>query len=107
MKKHTKVWLDHFGEPFCEITGHDGLDSKDIHHIDARGMGGRKGKDNVVNLMMIKRELHTFVEMNPSYSWWFSLVHAVVLIYKKPYHELDISKKDPIFEEIMKRVYEI
>jgi hypothetical protein len=31
----------------------------DIHHIDARGMGGRKSADKIENLMALTRELHT------------------------------------------------
>lgn len=106
MKKHTKIWLDYFGDPFCEITGRVGTTGMDIHHLSARGMGGNPNgnKDKIDNLMCCDRTWHTFVEMNPKYGWWYKLVHLAVLIYKKPYSDLDISINDPIFEEIKKQL---
>lgn len=38
----------------------------DIHHIDARGMGGSKSKDNITNLMALSRDNHDKAE-NESY----------------------------------------
>jgi 5-methylcytosine-specific restriction endonuclease McrA len=60
MKKHTKVYLDHFGygiEDFipCEVCGSRAVD---IHHIDCRGMGGSKKKDDISNLMALCRSCH-------------------------------------------------
>lgn len=60
MKKHTKIYLDHFGyvaDDFigCEICGGRAVD---IHHIDCRGMGGGKTKDTIENLMALCRMCH-------------------------------------------------
>jgi len=60
VKKHTKVYLNHFGhgaDSFipCEVCGSRAVD---IHHIDARGMGGGKTKDTIENLMALCRGCH-------------------------------------------------
>lgn len=60
MKKHTKLYLDYFGygiEDFipCESCG---VKAVDIHHIEARGMGGDKKADNINNLMALCRQCH-------------------------------------------------
>ena len=60
MKNHTKVYLNHFGytgDDFipCEICGARAVD---IHHIEARGMGGTKKGDTIENLMGLCREHH-------------------------------------------------
>jgi len=58
MKNHTKVYLNHFGytgEDFipCETCGARAVD---IHHIEARGMGGTKKGDTIDNLMALCRD---------------------------------------------------
>lgn len=60
MKAHTKIYLEHFGfekSDFipCEICGATAVD---IHHIEARGMGGSKTKDVIENLMAVCRTCH-------------------------------------------------
>jgi 5-methylcytosine-specific restriction endonuclease McrA len=60
MKKHTKLYLDYFGygiEDFipCESCGTKAVD---IHHIEARGMGGDKKADDIKNLMALCRQCH-------------------------------------------------
>lgn len=60
MKKHTKLYLSFFGYTEadfipCEICGSRAVD---IHHIDARGMGGTKKADTIDNLMALCREHH-------------------------------------------------
>lgn len=61
MKKHTKLYMDFFGYGIedwipCEICERKAVD---IHHIEARGMGGSKEKDHVDNLMALCRDCHT------------------------------------------------
>ncbi len=61
MQKHTKIYLDYFGFDqtdfiACEICG---AKATDIHHIDARGMGGSKTKDFIENLQAVCRKCHT------------------------------------------------
>jgi 5-methylcytosine-specific restriction endonuclease McrA len=58
MRKHTKVYVDYFGwADFypCEVCGARAVD---IHHIEARGMGGRKSADKIENLMALCRSCH-------------------------------------------------
>lgn len=65
MKPHVLVYFTHFGydpdllfeDQFipCEICGGRAVD---IHHIDARGMGGSSDADRIENLMALCREEH-------------------------------------------------
>lgn len=60
MKSHTKIYLKHFGyggEDFipCEVCGSRAVD---IHHIECRGMGGTRIKDEIENIMALCREHH-------------------------------------------------
>ena len=58
MRRHTKVYIDHFGwSDFypCEVCGARAVD---IHHIHPRGMGGSKKKDVIENLMALCRSCH-------------------------------------------------
>ena len=60
MKKHTKIYLDYFKFKTsdwipCELCGTTAVD---IHHIEARGMGGSTTKDEIINLMALCRQCH-------------------------------------------------
>lgn len=62
MENHTKIYMKYFGymvaeDVFCEVCGKQ---AKDIHHIEARGMGGNpsKDKDVIENLQALCRECH-------------------------------------------------
>jgi hypothetical protein len=60
MKKHIKIYLEHFNydtDEFipCEVCG---CKAVDIHHIKARGMGGSNDKDTIENLMAMCRMCH-------------------------------------------------
>jgi hypothetical protein len=60
MKKHTMVYFKHFGYDIsdfipCEVCGKKAID---IHHVEARGLGGSKEADNIENLMALCREDH-------------------------------------------------
>lgn len=62
MKPYQKTYLDYFGYDehdviLCEIPG-CGKVSNDLHHIQARGMGGSKYRDNIENIMALCREHH-------------------------------------------------
>jgi len=66
MKKHTKIYLKENGYTtadiiMCEIPG-CGQVAVDIHHIDARGMGGDKSKDVNENLIALCRKNHDEAE---------------------------------------------
>jgi len=60
MKKHIKIYLDHFGYGTTEFIKDEltGYRAQDIHHIKARGMGGSKSADHIDNLMALTREAH-------------------------------------------------
>ena len=60
MKKHTSIYIKYFGYHLsdympCEICGNQAVD---LHHIEARGMGGSDTKDNIENLMALCRGHH-------------------------------------------------
>ena len=60
MKNHTRIYMKYFGyvmDDFipCEICGNRAVD---IHHINARGMGGSKDMDTIGNLMAVCRSCH-------------------------------------------------
>jgi 5-methylcytosine-specific restriction endonuclease McrA len=60
MKNHTKVYINEMGYDTtdfisCEVCGKKAVD---IHHIQARGMGGSKLLDTIDNLMALCRECH-------------------------------------------------
>lgn len=62
MKNHIRIYLDYFGYSGyefipCEVCGSKAVD---IHHIEARGMGGdpQRTKDNIKNLQALCRKCH-------------------------------------------------
>jgi predicted restriction endonuclease len=62
MQKHTKIYMKYFGYDLsdwmpCEICG---CQSVDLHHIEARGMGGSNNRDVIENLMALCRGHHIF-----------------------------------------------
>jgi 5-methylcytosine-specific restriction endonuclease McrA len=60
MKKHTKVYLQGMGYDTTDFTPCEVCQAKavDIHHIEARGMGGSKQADIIENLMALCRKCH-------------------------------------------------
>ena len=81
MKKHTRKYLKHFdlGEHQdvfigCEICGRP---SADIHHLDARGMGGDKTgeKDRIENLMALCREHHIKCGTDKEFNEQAKIIH--------------------------------
>lgn len=98
MKKHTQVYLKHFnlGETdymYCEACGTHAVD---VHHLNRRGMGGSKTKDNVENLMGLCRKHHDLAEASPKANEKFKTMHATFLLIN-PYNNPDINW-DKIFE---------
>lgn len=52
--------MSHFGYALddfipCEVCGNKAVD---IHHLECRGMGGSKDKDNIQNLQAVCRNCH-------------------------------------------------
>lgn len=60
MKEHTKVYFEKMGYDTTEFVPCEVCQSKavDIHHIDARGMGGGKNANDIANLMAVCRVCH-------------------------------------------------
>jgi hypothetical protein len=77
MKKHTQIYLQGMGFDAisfvpCEVCGGVG---QDIHHIDARGMGGSKKKDTIENLMCLCREHHLEYGDKKQYKEFLKEIH--------------------------------
>jgi len=85
MKKHTKIYLDYFGYDEtswipCEMCGQTAVD---INHIDARGMGGSKLKDNIENLMAMCRKCHMDLGDKKENKVMMKVVHQVKMKERK------------------------
>ena len=60
MKGHTKSYMNYFSYDVSDFIGCEmcGTKAVDIHHIEARGMGGTKKNDTIENLMALCRRCH-------------------------------------------------
>ena len=81
MKKHTKIYLDYFDyglEDFipCEVCGQRAVD---IHHIDARGMGGTKKEDTIDNLQALCRYCHVVLGDTKNHYQYLKEIHNKLL----------------------------
>lgn len=79
MKKHVKIYFDFFGydeHSFvpCEVCG---APSVDIHHIEARGMGGSNKSDVIENLQALCREHHLQYGDKKQWKDWLKKVHVI------------------------------
>ena len=79
MQKHIKIYLKYFGYDTsdfipCEMCG---LKAQDIHHIEARGMGGSKHADNIENLMALCRQCHIDFGDKKQHKEMLKVVHKV------------------------------
>ncbi len=77
MKNHTKVYLKEFQyheTDFipCEICEQKAVD---IHHIEARGMGGTQ-KDDPENLMALCRECHILFGDKTKFKKMLNFMHT-------------------------------
>ena len=62
MKKHTRIYLTAMGYDesdwiCCEVYGCEAK-AVDIHHIEARGMGGTKRTETIEDVMALCRHHH-------------------------------------------------
>jgi len=85
MKKYVKTYLDYFGYDQsswipCEMCGQTAVD---INHIDARGMGGSKLKDNIENLMAMCRKCHIDLGDKKEHKVMMKVVHQVKMNERK------------------------
>lgn len=82
MKNHTKVYLKHFGYGLEDFIPCEVCDSKavDIHHLDCRGMGGTKTKDQIQNLMALCRKCHLQYGDKKQYLEFLTTIHTERLV---------------------------
>jgi hypothetical protein len=78
MQKHTQIYLQGMGYKKtdfipCEVCGSQAVD---IHHIEARGMGGSKIKDTIENLMGLCRNCHIEYGDKKQYKEFLKDIHA-------------------------------
>ena len=76
------TYFNHFGYDIsdfipCEVCGKTAVD---IHHIEARGIGGSKEADNIDNLMALCREDHLKYGDKKQYKEFLKDKHAEKLI---------------------------
>lgn len=86
MKMHTKIYLHFFGYTIadyipCEICFDRAVD---IHHIDARGMGGDPtGKKDVIeNLMALCRKHHDEFGDKKQHVEYLQEIHNKIIKFK-------------------------
>jgi hypothetical protein len=97
MKAHTIIYFNYFnitpGEfVSCEICGRE---AKDIHHIDARGMGGDPtgSKDVIENLMAVCREDHDTYGDVTEFKEMLKKIHLKYMeIYGCPTNKIPLPK---------------
>ena len=78
MQKHTQIYLHGMGYKKtdfipCEVCGSQAVD---IHHINARGMGGSKSADVIENLMGLCRRCHIEYGDKKQYKEFLKDIHA-------------------------------
>ena len=81
MKKHTQIYLKAMGYDTtdfipCEVCQAQAVD---IHHIEARGMGGSKHADTIENLMALCRTCHVEFGDKTHYKELLKATHALRL----------------------------
>lgn len=78
MKKYTRTYLNYFRYDEtdfipCEVCNKQAVD---IHHIQAKGMGGSNTKDNIENIMALCRECHIKYGDKKQYKDFLTDIHA-------------------------------
>lgn len=81
---HREIYFQYFGCFDCELTGTPG---GDVHHIDARGMGGSNSKDYIENLMCLRRDAHIYFGDKKQFKSWLREVHADYMERRVPKFE--------------------
>lgn len=101
MIKYKRVYLEYFNldpQDFipCEITGQQAVD---IHHIQAKGMGGSKIRDVIENLIAVTREAHDYFGDKAIYKDWLSEVHDTYMRHRIPW--VDWNPECQILKEFL------
>ena len=92
MRNHTKVYmtffyLDESDYIACEMCNAPG---QDIHHIQARGLGGSKCMDFVENLSALCRDCHNLAETDKNFNVYVRIRHLELI--NKYLYENHINK---------------
>jgi len=79
MKPYIKKYFKYFGYDetdaiFCEVCGKI---AQDLHHIQARGMGGSKYRDNIENIMALCRPCHEFYGDKKQHKDFLIITHQI------------------------------
>jgi len=82
MRKHTKIYLREMGYDETDFIPCEVCSSRavDIHHIEARGMGGSQEADRIENLMALCRDCHTRYGDIKHYKEWLQDIHERKLL---------------------------
>ena len=98
---HNQIYDQALGEGrICELTG---APYGDVHHIECKGIGGRKSMDFIENLMALCRDAHTFYGDKKQYKEWLKEWHLEYLDHQTPMYI--IRPDDPIFKEYLNYKY--
>tara|TARA_R110002050_G_scaffold261364_2_gene401330 strand:- start:1267 stop:1542 length:276 start_codon:yes stop_codon:yes gene_type:complete len=79
MKNHTKEYFKWFDLDESDWIGCEVCDNTavDIHHINARGMGGSNEKDDAINLMALCRECHNYFGDKKKFKKMLFMMHVI------------------------------
>ena len=77
MKPYQKTYFDYFGYDESDFIPSEisGGPSNHIHHIDCKGMGGSRKRDNIENLMALTMEEHEKYGDKKQYTDWLKEIH--------------------------------
>ncbi len=89
MQKHTKIYMDHFGYSVADFIPCEncGAQCIDVHHLEPRGMGGSKKKNNIENLMALCRSCHDKAHASRDFNLDLKLIHRRKLLGVKKDNE--------------------
>ena len=93
MRNHTKVYMTFFYLDESDYIGCEmncGTEAVDIHHIQARGIGGSKCKDYIENLVALCRDCHNMAETDKEFNVYVRIRHLELI--NKYLYENYISK---------------
>lgn len=108
MKKHIKIYYDFFNYSPGDLITDELLGGKadDIHHIEARGMGGRPSMDRIDNLMALNRWCHDYYGDKKQYKEFLKKVHECFMDSKGSWLYIQDYAYDECFEPLIKSPYE-
>jgi 5-methylcytosine-specific restriction endonuclease McrA len=90
MQRHTKIYMDFYQYGIDDLVPCVGCNNRavDVHHIDARGMGGDPTgrKDVIENLVALCRRCHNNAEFNKEFNDLIKRKHLTRLRLWKATH---------------------